>query len=770
MRNSNYASLLKIGVSATAMLYCTATYAQPIDAAATGQDAVAPVVDKTATSDESGDIIVTAQKRSERLQDVPLSVQAITPAILAKTGAETTQSLQNLVPGLSVSDNVSGFKPFLRGVGSATSAAGNENSVSTYIDNIYLASMNAGLLNLSSIEAIEVLKGPQGTLFGRNATGGVINIRTRKPTQEFSGEGTLKYGNYKTLIASGYVTGGLTENLAADLAVYYRDQGDGYGHNLHTGSEVNKDRSFTVRSKILFTPTSVDTVTLAADYSHVKSSGNTYRPVPGSNVHNWDPNAIPVPTYSGAYFFPENGGYWDVDLATDPRFKQWAWGVSLTYEHEFSWATLSSFTAYRESEVDQAWNSVPLPTNAAYAGWIQPEDQFSQEFQLSSLPSSPVKWILGAYYLKAHVQYDPFFISGLSASFQGAPSQTQFRMKQTIESPALYGQVTAPIEALGDTNVTAGLRYTKDKRSIVGHTEIIPQPQPNAPVVDPSGILFIPPAGLTDASKKYSTFTWRLGIDHHVTPDTMIYATYNRGFKAGSYNSIPPGGPTATPTNPEYLDAYEIGIKNTLFGGKLTANVSAFYYDYKDLQVTLFNGFSAQTVNAAAARIKGIDVDLTARVTRELTLSFGGEFLDHKFVDYPAGPILAPGPDGGVIRTFGDLSGKRLPYTANTSITAGADYRAPISIGTFEAAANFNYNSGYSFEPSDAVPRPSFIDLSGSIGLTLNNKTTNISIYGRNITNEHAPKIAITGGNPGGYYEVQYRPPRTYGVSLSQRF
>lgn len=712
------------------------------------------------------DIVVTAQKRSQRLQDVPVSVQALTPATIERAGAETTAALQTLVPGLNVNDSASGFRPFIRGVGTSTAAAGNENSVSTYIDNIYLSSMNAGLLDLSSIESIEVLKGPQGTLFGRNATGGVIHIKTKIPSHQFGGKATLKYDNYETIAGSGYMTGELSDTIAADLAIYYRHQGQGYGRNLATGHEINKDESFTVRSKILFTPSDADTFTLAGDYSKLKSTGQNYRPFPGTTV-GWGGNDL-TKTFGGPYNFPTQGGYWDIDHAVDPFYRQWAAGVSLTYEHEFSWATLSSFTAFRKSKIEQGWNSVPIPINATFIGWWQPEQQFSQELQLASLSGSPVQWILGAYYLRSQVEYDPLFVTGLNQG--GGTTQQQFNMKQTIRSPALYGQFTAPIPALGDTNVTGGLRYTIDKRSIVGNIEIVPQVTPVGPNFNPTVFATANP---TDASKTFRTFTWRLGIDHHFSLNSMLYLSYNRGFKGGAYNSIPPGGSNAKPTNPEYLDAYEIGIKNTLFDGRATLNVSAFLYQYRDLQVTLINGPAAITVNAANARIKGVDVGLNVKLSDHFRFELNGELLDHKFVTYRDGPIVTPvpfGQGGGVARTVGDLSGRPLPYTADASVSSALYFDAPTAFGDIDANVNFSYNDGYTYEPSATIPAKSFIDLGGTIGLTLNHGTTRIAAFGKNLTNEHAPKVVATGGNPGGYIEIQYRPPRTYGLMLSQKF
>ena len=744
------------GVSAAAIMLgvslCAPGSAVAQDHAASASPAGDPQVEEAGVAD----IVVTAQKRSERLQDVPVAVAAVTPETLSKASVDSTAALPSLVPGLTMNASPAAFRPFLRGVGTAAAAAGNENSVSTYIDNIYLTSMNAGLLNLASIESIEVLKGPQGTLFGRNATGGVINIRTKDPSVNFGGNGSISYGNYDAVIATGYVTGGLTDTLAADLAVYYRDQADGYGTNIATGNETNKDRTFTIRSKVQFKPTDADVLTLAADYTRQRGSGQTFRNFPGTVIGiPSSTNTLPI---TEPYVF--RGGTWDIDNAIDPFVKSWFAGVSLTYTHDFGWASLSSFTAYRKSRVRYAWNSTPIPVNAFYASVNQPENQFSQELQLSSLPGSKVKWIAGFYYLDAAVKFDPFVITGLAL----APNQQQFRMRQTIKSPALYGQFTVPVEALGDTNITGGLRYTIDKRAINGRIEIVAQS-------DPATVLTT--ANPTDASKTFKTFTWRLGVDHHFTPDVMAYLTYNRGFKAGSYNSIPPGGPLAQPTNPEYLDAYELGMKNTLFNGRATLNIAAFLYKYRDLQVTIFNNTAATTVNAAAAEIKGLDIDFNARLTDGLRILLGAEFLDHKFTSYKNGPILTPltaAQGGGVVRTFGDLSGNRLPYASDMVLNAGIFYEQPTPVGEFDASVNFTWNDGYTFEPSEVVRQKSFENLNATMGFTLPNGTTRFSAFGRNLTNSAVARTFGSGANPGGYLTVQYNPPRTYGLTISQKF
>ena len=764
---TNY-GLLRAGASILSLVSGGAALAQDPSAATP-----TPAQEQATAADEPetglAEIVVTAQKREQRLQDVPVAVTAVTPETLTKAAVETTLSLQSLVPGLNVNSSEAGFRPFLRGVGTSTAGAGNENSIATYIDNIYLVSMNAGLLNLASIQSIEVLKGPQGTLFGRNATGGVINIRTKTPSQNFGGNVSVSFDNYETLIGSGYVTGGLTDNVAADLAIYYSDQNQGYGVNLATGKEHSTDQHFAARSKLRIELGDTDSLTLAADYSKSDTSGQIHRPAPGTFTQWGGPTPAGSPPLPGGYPYQFQGGKWDIDMNPDPYSKSWFAGGSATYEHEFSWARLSSFTSYRKSKRRQRWNNGASPLPIQVAGWVQPEEQFSQEFQLSALQSSPVQWILGAYYLDAAVENDPFMIGGLNPNppFLGGVNQLQFRWKQTIKSPALYAQVTAPVEALGDTNVTAGLRYTIDKRKLVGHTEIVRQAVPGFPVPmnDPADIRSV--VNPVDASKTYRTFTWRLGIDHHITRNHMIYATYNRGFKAGAFSTIPP---LSTPTNPEFLDAYEIGSKNTLFGGRATLNLSAFYYKYSDLQVTIFLGASAQTVNAAKAEIKGLDFDFNAQVTDNLRVTLGAEFLDHKFTDYPDGPILNFAPGGGLTRTFGDLAGNDLPYASDVVANGGLFYEMPTSIGEFDANVNATWNKGYSFEPSALLRQDSFWDINATLGLTLNNRTTRISIFGRNLANEAIVRTGVSGANPGGYFTYQYRPPRTYGIKLSQQF
>lgn len=721
-------------------------------AAAAQSGSAAP--DDNAKDTGLGEIVVTAQKRSERLQDVPVTVTAVSPETLNRTAIDSTAGLSTLVPGLNLRESGIGFTPYLRGVGTAATSAGNENPISMYIDNIYLASTNVGLMDLASIDSIEVLKGPQGTLFGRNATGGVIHVKTRVPSHELGGNASVSFDNYETLIAKGYITGGITDTLAADLAVFYRNQNQGYGVNLATGNKVNYRNSITVRGKLYFTPTDIDSFTLAVDYSDLDGSGNAGIAYPGTTTNYGAPDAT-HPAPNGAPY-QYTGSKWDSLGPVDPSQKVEAGGAALTYVHDFSWGSLSSFTAYRKNRLRSQWNGQPNPSGAQLITVNQPDEQFSQEFQLSALPDSKVQWILGAFYLDASARYDPFAVN-----VPLNPTQTRFITKQTIRSPALYGQVTVPVEALGDTNITGGLRYTIDRRSLVGRLDV-------ALAANPAVVLATPIS--TDTSKTYKTFTWRLGVDHHFTPDVMAYASYNRGFKAGSYSTVPP---TPTPSNPEYLDAYEVGLKSKSLDGRLIFNASAFLYEYKDLQVTIFNGLSALIENAASAEIMGLDVDITAQVTNGLRLSLGAELLDHKYKDYKNAPILrllTLAQGGGVERTSGDASGKPLMTTSDAVINGAVYYDVSTNAGDLDFAVNFNWNSGYTIDPSAVLKTPSYFELNATAGWTFKNGTTRISIFGKNITDAEIPRVIPVTANPGGYVQVMYRPPATYGVELSQKF
>ncbi len=387
----------RVGLATTLALWSWSGVASAADAPASSNDDQAILQE----------ITVTAEKRAENLQDVPIAISTTSGRQLAALAATSITAIADVTPGLQMTTTQGSLSPHIRGVGS--DIANVENSVALYLDGVYVASPSAALLSLNSIQQIETLKGPQGTLFGRNATGGALLIETRDPTQNFSTNLDVSYGNYQTTTLNGYVAGGLGNDLVADFAVHLGHQGEGYGRNLETGSEVYQtDLDLALRSKWVWTPTDVDTVHLIFDYARRYGSSATPDYIPRGtypSVLEYPPVTTPIP-------HP-----YDMDTFLDPSDSLDSGGVSLRLDHLMSWARLVSITAYRQQSFDVQFDItltpatsirepvpfppfalvIPLPIVAA----VSNDKQVSQEIQLVSPDNYAVpwlSWVTGLYY------------------------------------------------------------------------------------------------------------------------------------------------------------------------------------------------------------------------------------------------------------------------------------------------------------------------------------------------------------------------------------
>jgi iron complex outermembrane recepter protein len=291
------------------------------------------------------EVVVTAQKRAQNMQDVPVAVTAVSSAAITDAGIVNIQDLGQVVPTLTVSNAVGIGFSYLRGIGTTAIGPGIEYPVSMYMDGVYLVSTTATLLDFGNIERVEVLKGPQGTLFGRNATGGLIGIFTRDPGQELRSSGDISFDNYQSVKAKGYVGGGITDSLAADISINAGTQGEGYGKNLVTGNDVFRNRhNATVRSKWVYAPSDATKWTFIADYTDFKHSSNGQRLYPGT---------LPSPVY-GAAPQPEHSA-WDIIADVDPIFTNKSGGASLKLNQEVGGVDFLSLTAYRDSRSTLFW-------------------------------------------------------------------------------------------------------------------------------------------------------------------------------------------------------------------------------------------------------------------------------------------------------------------------------------------------------------------------------------------------------------------------------
>lgn len=682
------------------------------------------------------EVVVTAQRRAQNLQTVPISVIALPATKLANLGITNSSELDIVTPGL-VSFEEGGYSmPHLRGVGTVASGPSFESPIALYVDDVYYGAMSASTVMLNNIEQIEVDRGPQGTLFGRNATGGLIQIKTLDPTQDFHGKVGVGYGNYETWNANLYVTGGLTSNIAADLAAFVQDQAEGYGRNLFTGNYVNFEKDLALRSKWIFAPSSATDVTVELDYTREKFA-------PG-----WPPAPGTTPLGGPAY----TGPTWGVDGYEDPHGLTNQGGVSVRVRQDLSWAQFASITAYRHSKIDVSFDGT-LVTDFNFVTNLEPIDihtQYTQEFQLSANPGAELKWVAGAYLFYADSRYDPIALTGgLIAPLAAA----NIYSNQYSRSGALYGQVTK--EVVPGTNVTLGLRDTVEKRQVALSYVLL----------NPDGTLAAPTASAA-GNATFNKPTWRIAVDQRLAEGVLGYVSYNRGFKSGGFNDAYPP-PPAKEFQPETLDAYSIGLKTDLLSNRLRLNLEAFDYEYKNLQAIQFPTGYEVIYNAPKLRISGLDLDLEVAVNSQLQINIGAEGLHSKYVSFPDAQISTPAAGGGTIFTSGSVAGNQVALAPKATVDISAVYTIESSFGRFTGTAAYAHNAGWFAEPDNRLRQPSYSIASGSIAWRLPGESTTFRLWGKNLTNT---KYVVALASQGDGDFAQFAPPRTWGGTVEYKF
>ncbi len=695
------------------------------------------------SSSEVSEIIVTAQKRSENLQRVPVSVAVATASQLTNSGVTDVQSLKMVAPGVEVQSNNGYAYPIIRGVASKGSGAGFESPIAFYVDGVYYANATANILSFNNVSQIEVLKGPQGTLFGRNATGGLIQVTTRDPRSTFGGDVSLSYGNYKTFKGTLYLTGGLSQNLSADLAVQGTAMGDGYGTNLFNGKDVYKiQHDISARSKWLWNAGPATQLRFIADYTDTRNSMNAQR--------------IPLGGTAAPPFGPSYGGSeWDVDGDTMPLVTVKTGGVSLRVDHDFDAVQFASTSAYRKTDFTFDNESDFTRTRGRVFGEDQNDWQFSQEVQLLSPKTSRLKWVVGAYYFKAGSRYPRFILSNFGVAATAFSSSSTLS-NQNTDSISGFAQATA--EILSGLSLTAGLRYTHEKRELTDASTTTVALNGTATVVAPG-----------DQSLLFKKLTWRLAMDYQVTSDVLAYISYNRGFKSGGFNA---SALTLPPFEPEVLDAYETGLKTTFLDRHVRLNVAGYYYDYKNVQAQRSVNGSTGIYNGAAAEIYGFDGQLQTQISSKLSLDFGYQFAHGKYKQFPGALIAAPSAAGGYTLTPGDASGNTTLLTPKHSLSAVVNYTVPFSEGKLGFNASYYYNSGFFQDPDDVLRQPSYSLINSSVRWTSPGDRYSISIWGNNLTNKAVTNLYSVNSQGGirGVARANYAAPRTYGATLGLKF
>lgn len=687
----------------------------------------------TVESEGLAEIVVSAQRREENLQDVPISVTAMSSEVLQQAHVTSVSDLSILAPSINFDQEAGWSEPHLRGIGTTATGPGIENSVALYIDGVYHAAMIGGNADLSDVQDVEVINGPQGTLFGRNATGGLIQIRTKDPSQQFGGQATVGYGDYNTATAGLYVTGGLTSTLAANFSIDGQYQGEGYGRNITTGEGVALDRHLFARGKLLYTPTDALKVNLALDYGWVN-----FRVAPNTPVGS-------IPLGGGPVLAPQ-----DTIGPVNPQGLINEGGAALTVDYDVGAFHILSISAYRIA--DSFTNESPESTTSdpTFYGALtldEPHRQFSQEIQLASPSGGVLTWTAGAYYFHETAEYNPVHLYG--GLFFPVSDIYYYTVSKT-NSYALYGQATYALEK--NTHVTGGFRYTYEPRSIYI----------NDPVLIPGvGNVGPPP---TYGSKTFSSPSWRLSLDHRFNDQLLGYVSYNRGFKSGGWNAAQN---PAIAFSPEKLDAYEIGIKANTADHRLQVNASPFFYKYKDMQVESFPQAILLISNGASSQIYGIDIDANALLTRHWRVHAGATLLHATFTSYPNADLTTPVPGFGNIYGTKDAAGNHIPLAPSAIATLGLDYTIPSTIGDFTLNATWSHNSGWWAEPDNRLKQSAYELVSAQLSWVPKGGAFEIDVWAKNLTNE-SYALALFTESQGDV--IQYAPPRTFGVRLKTSF
>lgn len=700
------------------------------------------------------EIVVTARKREENLQQTPISVTALSGEALANAGINELTAIDQQTPNLSFTVGTGGggssVNAYIRGVGETDFIITTDPAVGLYLDGVYLARAFGANMELKDVGQIEVLRGPQGSLFGKNSIGGAINVSTRKPDGSNSAEIGLSTGSYNLQELSFYGQTALTDTLAASVA-YLQKKADGW--QKRPGTDAGNIDLATGRVIINWAPNDDFESTLSMDWNEQEQTGY--------------PNVMLA--YENGSFF---GDLWntlnpsapcctpnaDIDRsgASGPLPKDNVDGRGINWTSTWSSDDIQfkSITGYREMKALFGRDGDNSALN--YAGDIhdQDHDQFSQEFQLTG-NHEKLNWIAGAYYFEEESNDDTDLII-----IQGIGTSVSFNNTQEATSYALYGHVSYSLT--DDIDIFAGIRYTEEEKDF--HQQISSYdfgsphvfPIPGAPT---DSCQFNAAAATFDCGQDWSNTSPKIGLTYQYNDDVMAYAHVSQGFRSGGYNGRAFGSASDMQEyEPEIMTSYETGIKAELFDKSLRLNASLFYNDYKDIQVLITRAGSVATENASQASIKGLELEATWLPTSQWKIDLGLG-------------ILKDDSDGWVDVT-GDYTDTELKHTADYSFNLSSEYEFDLSnSGTLVLRGGMKYQSEYYL---DAV-NTELLQVSGhslfNAGLIYrpNNDAWSVALQGRNLSNKRVLNSGFDGSGFFGFTEGSYNAPRTYSIDFNYK-
>jgi iron complex outermembrane receptor protein len=704
---------------------------------------------------DPAEVVVTAQRRAERLIDVPISATVIGADAAQAAGIVSTRDLALVTPGLVGGQTGFAFLPSIRGISSTGTGAGDEANVATYVDNVYLATSGATAFNLANIDHIEVLKGPQGTLFGRNATGGAIRVVTSDPSfaPQLKSSVSAGFTRPDSREVSAYASTGLGGKWAGSLDGYYYDD-DGYLDNSDpsfSGDRQGSLNNYLARAKLLYQPTDRLKVIGEADYGRTVSGVE----LTTSFINNLSAfkNVVGVIPALGEREVATNEQNYD---------KESNYGGYVNVEYDAPSFTLSSISALRQSDIDISLDNDR--TNLTLNRTVQANDvrTYSEELNWASKFSGPLSLIAGAYlfYEDASNPLVNTYAAGLSPVSGGVRSViSPFALTNSFTDylrTKSYSAFTEATYAFNDRfSLVAGARYSIDYKSARSARLVAP---------------FHP---AVTADNDWDNVSYRVAAKYKPTADSLVYFSNSTGFKSGNINA-----PTYPYPNkldqvlPETVMAYELGYKARLLQW-LDISASAFHYNYKNIQITTNNALSAAAnvvginilQNAARGDISGADLQLDGRLNTHWSWQIGTSWLPTaRYSDFKNGIHFEPAAGGlGAVSVTSDLSGSRILRSPKATVNVGLDYRTPLAGGEFLASASYFHTSKMFLAIGEAIEQPDYDILGGEVGWTDPSGHYTLSFWGRNLTDT---TYFVSGNVNSGGFAAVWGKPRELGVRL----
>lgn len=737
-------------------------------------DAHAQATPSSATVEE---IVVTAQRKSENLQQVPITVQAITAAAIQNLGIKSSTDLSQFTPNVAIATPAGeGNQPIItiRGIGLNDYNSNNSGPNGVYIDEVYLSAPGSQTFQVFDLEQIEVLKGPQGTLYGRNTSGGAINFISTKPSDVFTADAHLSYSSFNTFNFEGAVGGPITSNLSGRIAVTTK-QSDGYMHNSLTGQDENGANSYAARAQLLYKASDALKVLLTLHGGYVDNRPTEYRHVGSINPATGAYCSVSA-TLSGqcidALGYGTPSGFYDGAWNRQQHLRIRDWGASARVDYTPGPITFTSLTALTHNDRFHPEDSDASPNRLIEINYGVQSNTITQEFRASQT-TSRFDWVAGAYLLHEILRQDqPSFvfldidkIYGAHAG-DGTAFVSPNRNRQGTDSYAVYGQ--------GDYNLTdrlkltVGGRYSSEKKTFAytaGYAFQAGGIDHFAPVIN------VPSFG---GRLRDDAFNYRLALNYAATDDLRVYASVASGFKSGGFNggflSADPSeiAVQLTPVSPEHVTAFEVGVKADLLDRRLRVNASVFYNDYRDMQVFTLIPSPIQNIplnvldNAPKAHTQGLDLSIIGKPVGWITITQSLGLLDTRLDRY----TVTRDP-----RTP-DYSGNKLPLAPEVSASTIVEVKREMFGGTTDLQLSANYKSKQFFDTSNnplTTQKPYWI-ANARLGYSPDQAAWEAAVFVRNLNDQKYLVDAFDLSTPFGVVEQIVGVPRSVGVELNYKF